>query len=111
MKDAINFTIWGGDPTTLSSISSSCFANAVLINSTSPCAVTITLPGEIGDFNANVTLERLFSRPLPGGRLEFSRSAGGAPSTTIFYKITTEVKGPGNGNTTAENSALYRWAG
>ncbi|MDT8421531.1 MAG: hypothetical protein RQ754_13960 [Desulfuromonadales bacterium] len=109
MKDAINFTIWGGDPADLTALSSTCFANAVLVNTTSPCAVSITLPGEIGDFDADVTLERLFSRALPGGRLEFSRSAGGAPSTAIFYKITTRVEGPGN--STAENSALYRWAG
>lgn len=109
MKDAINFTIWGGDPTDITAISSACLAEAVLLKKP-PCGVTITLPSaDIGNFTAAVTLERLFSRALPGGRLEFSRSAGGAPSTAIFFKITTTVKGPRN--TKAENSALYRWAG
>jgi hypothetical protein len=109
IKDSINLTIWGGSISGLIDDSGSeCFADAVLLES-DPCAVEINLPGEVGDFNAAVTLERLFSRALPGGRLEFSRSAGGAPSTAIFYRITTRIKGPGN--STAENSALYRWAG
>lgn len=118
MRDVINYTIWGGDVSKepgLAGIivekdpSDPCLAKAVLINPGLSCEVEITLPGEIGNFNANVTLRRLFSRALPGGRLEFAQSAGGAPSNAIFFRISTEVKGPGN--TTAENSALYRWAG
>jgi len=118
MKDVINFTIWGGDITQEDGLkdiivekvpSNPCLAKAVIINPGLTCTVDITLPGEIGDFNAEVTLERLFSKTLPGGRLEFAQSAGGAPSNAVFFRISTEVKGPGN--TTAENSALYRWAG
>lgn len=108
IKDSINLTIWGGSISDM--ITSDCFADAVLLTPSTACTVTITLPSDdIGDYEADVTLERLFSRALPGGRLEFSRSAGGAPTTAIYFKITSEVRGPAN--TTAENSALYRWAG
>lgn len=107
IKDSINLTIWGGSTSGL--ITSGCFSSTVLVNGSGPCAVAVELQGVGGNYSAAVVLERLFSRALPGGRLEFSRSAGGAPSTSMFFKISTKVEGPAN--STAENSALYRWAG
>lgn len=70
------------------------------------CTVTINLPGTVGGYTATVTVQRLYTVAIPGGRLEFAKSAGGAPSTAIFYRITTSVTGPDN--TTADNAALYR---
>lgn len=83
-----------------------CLTTAV-VNQGQSCATAITLPGISGSYTANVTVTRLYSVSIPGGRLEFARSAGGAPSTAVFYRITTRVVNTSD-NTTAENSALYR---
>ena len=110
IKDSINLVIWGSTASDLIIDSNACFSGEVLTQVSGACSVTVDLPStDFSNYTATITLERLFSRPLPGGRLEFSRSAGGAPSTSIFYKISTQVTGPGNSR--AENSALYRWAG
>lgn len=110
MKDTINLTLWGeaiapvfGD--------TSCLANAILDESSPPCSTTVQLPGigGGGGYTANVTIQRLYTVTLPGGRLEFARSASGAAGTAIFFRISTRVTGPDNTN--AEASALYRFAG
>lgn len=105
VKDTINLTMLGEPVTTR--LSAICISNGVL-NQNSPCSGTITLPGAVGNYVATVTFERLYTRDLPGGRLEFARSAG-VPSTAVFYRITTMVTGPNNAR--AENSALYRYTG
>lgn len=105
VKDTINMTMLG-EPVT-NKLSASCITNGVL-NQNAPCTGTITLPGAVGNYTATVTFEKLYTKDLPGGRLEFARSAG-VPSTAVFYRITTIVTGPDN--TRAESSALYRYTG
>lgn len=105
VKDTINLTMLG-EPVT-SKLVANCTTNGV-INQNAPCTGTITLPGTMGNYTATVTFERLYQKDLPGGRLEFARSAG-VPSSAVFYRITTIVTGPDN--TRAENSALYRYTG
>lgn len=108
MKDTINLTLWGDTVAPLFP-SGNCISAAILTQN-NPCQTTLNLPAALGgNFTATVTLNRLFTRALPGGRLEFSRSASGAPSTAIFFRITTKVTGPNSA--TAENSMLYRFAG
>ncbi|MBI3398062.1 MAG: hypothetical protein HY026_02340 [Deltaproteobacteria bacterium] len=112
VKDSINKTMWGETVTTM--ITATCTGQTynlsfAILNQGSACQTTITLTGISGDYRATVTLLRLYTVSLPGGRLEFARTAGGAPSTAIFYRITVSVQGPNNA--TAENSALYRFTG
>lgn len=116
VKDTINLALWGEPVAAVFPNSGACdsgtaadIVSAVLTDG-STCSTAINLPGEINQFfTANVTVERLYSIILPGGRLEFARSAGGVASTAIYYRITTRVTGPAG--TSAENSALYRFAG
>jgi hypothetical protein len=109
VKDTINQTLYGSPTATGLFPSVNCLNNAILVEN-SPCTVNITLPNTMnGAYQANITLTRLYSKALAGGRLEFARSAGGAPSTAVYYRITTVVTGPDN--TSAENSVLYRFAG
>jgi Tfp pilus assembly protein PilX len=74
--------------------------------------VKLTLPGtELSSaYEATVTVERLFTKTLPGGRIEFGRSAGSAGSTAIYYRIKATVSGK-NDATKAESSCLYRYTG
>ena len=116
MKDSINLIMWGEPITALPIATGGCLegyalSNAVLNNNTT-CSTTITLPTALGgNYTATVTVTRLYSITLPGGRLEFARSAGGVSSTAIFYRITATVRGAGSDNSVAENSALYRFTG
>lgn len=109
IKDTINLTMWGEPPAAGLFPGVNCLSTAILTEG-SLCTTTITLPGTVGgSYTATITLLRLYSVALPGGRLEFARSAGGLSSTAIFYRINSTVTGPNN--TRAENSALYRFAG
>lgn len=80
--------------------------------SSNAATIRLTLPGtELSSYyEATVKVERLFTKSLPGGRLEFGRSAGGAGSTAIYYRISATVVGTHNA-TRAETSALYRLSG
>jgi hypothetical protein len=119
IKDTINLALWGEPlagvfPTTAGDCAagtgSATQMVAAILTDGGSCGTTINLPDALGGFyTANVTLERLYSLELPGGRLEFARSAGGVASTAVYYRITVRVDGPAN--TSAENSALYRFAG
>lgn len=114
VKDSINLIMWGEAITALPIATGNCsegyaLSNAVLNNNTT-CSTAINLPSALGgSYTANVTVTRLYSVTLPGGRLEFARSAGGVSSNAIFYRITATVTGPDN--SVAENSALYRFTG
>ena len=115
VKDAINLTFWGEQP------AANLFTNAAgtddrnalvaaVLNTATPDTTTrLTLPTLGGYYTAQITLQRLFTASLPGSRLEFARSAGGAASTAVYFRITARVVGPKN--TTAESSVLYRFAG
>jgi len=110
MKDAVNVVLLG-EPVDALPISDSdppCLLNAVFSDNLS-CTTTLTLPGTVGDFNASIVIMRLYSSPIPGGRLEFARAGGGAPTTAIYYLINTVVTD--QGGTRAETTALYRYAG
>ncbi|PLX88599.1 MAG: hypothetical protein C0618_03930 [Desulfuromonas sp.] len=110
MQETINLVLWNGNVPSILNDADDCVENTVLDETASACETTMDLPSALGgSFSATVRFERLFTRGLPGGRMEFARSAGGAPSTAIYYRIVTEVVGPGN--TTAENTALYRFSG
>lgn len=111
IKDTINQTFWGEPPAAGLFPTGNCLASAILGEISSCSNVTFNLPSAMGGtYTATVTVERLYSASLPGGRLEFSRSAGGLASSAIFFRITTKVTDT-NTNTTAENAALYRFAG
>jgi hypothetical protein len=108
VKDSIQRVQFGTGISPLFTAPNNCVS--AVINTGTVCTTDIQLPGTLGGtYQVSITLENLFTRPLPGSRLEFARSAGGAPTTTIFYRITTRAVGPNN--TTAENSALYRFSG
>lgn len=110
MKDAVNL-ILAGEPVDSLPIADNdppCLLNAVFSDNQS-CTTTLTLPGKVGDFNASIVIMRLYSSSIPGGRIEFARAGGGAPTTAIYYRINTIVTG--KGGTRAETSALYRYAG
>ena len=110
MKDTINLIIMGEPVSSLPIVDSSppCLVDSVLNERTS-CATTLTLPGSslFNDYNAQITVMRLYTSWLPGSRLEFARAGGGAPTTAVYFRINTVVKGPGG--TRAETSALYRY--
>lgn len=108
-KDTINQVMWGGTPATVLAVTSGTLVDAMTQNSAS-CTLTGNLPGT-GNVNyaATVVITRLYTITIPGGRIEFARSAGGTPSQAVYYRITTKVTGPNN--TSAENAALYRFTG
>lgn len=110
MKDAVNLVLLGEpvDALPISDNDPPCLLNAVFSDNLS-CTTTLTLPGTVGDFNASIVIMRLYSSPIPGGRIEFARAGGGAPTTAIYYLINTVVTG--QGGTRAETTALYRYAG
>ena len=110
MKDAINLVIMGEAVSSLPIVDPNdpaCLADSIL-NEEKSCTTTLTLPGEnlFTDWQANVTVTRLYSASIPGSKIEFARS-GGAPTTAIYFRINTVVTGPGNAR--AETSALYRY--
>lgn len=122
MKDTINQTQWGAaiagggifvntpaNPACIGVGQTGALITAIISAGNQPCTVNITLTGISGDYQATVTLLRLYSITIPGGRLEFAKSASGVPSTAVFYRITVTIAGPNN--TSAENSALYRFTG
>ena len=110
MKDTINLIIMGETVSSLPIVdpSSPCLVDSVL-NEQISCTTTLTLPGSslFSDYNAQITVMRLYASWLPGSRLEFARAGGGAPTTAVYFRINTIVKGPGS--TRAETSALYRY--
>lgn len=109
MKDAVNLILMGEPVSPLLIVdTNNCLVNAAFTDNQS-CTTTITLPGPnlFTGFTADITVERLYSKELPGGRLEFARAGGGVPATGIYYRINTVVTGPGG--TRAESSALYRY--
>jgi len=110
MKDAINLLLYGEPVTNLPLGNTGNLVNAIT-ELNQPTTVSINLPASafFSKYTASITVERLAVRALPGGRLEFARSAGGAGGTAIFYRISTVVTGPGN--TKAETTALYRFVG
>ncbi len=106
-KDTINQAMWGNASTDLFQ-NSGCFSQAIM-NDNTPCTSSINLRGISSTFNGSVTVTRLYSVLIPGGRLEFSRSNGGAPSMAVYFRITATVTGANNAK--AENSILYQFSG
>lgn len=115
VKDTINLVMWGDPVSSIFPGGGACSGQSyvlseALLSENMPCTTSITLPAAMtGSYTATVTVVRLYSVTLPGGRLEFARTAGGVASTAVFYRITTMVRG--TDNTSAENSALYRFTG
>ncbi|MCK9418485.1 MAG: pilus assembly PilX N-terminal domain-containing protein [Nitrospirae bacterium] len=110
MKDAINLTMYGEPISSLPLTNTSGLLNA-LSNINAPTKVTVNLSGTslFQTYTAEIIVERLYSQAIPGGRLEFARSAGGSGGTAVYYKINTVVTGPNNSR--AETTALYRFVG
>lgn len=111
MKDAINLILMGESIGSL--LNNNCDEGYTLVDAVLtenlPCTTTLNLSGTalFTDYNATITVMRLYSATIPGGRLEFARAGGGAPTTGVYFRINTVVTGPGG--TTAESSALYRY--
>jgi Tfp pilus assembly protein PilX len=110
MKDAINLTTYGEQISALPLTNTSGLATA-LSQINSPTKVTLNLSGTslFQTYTAEIVVERLYSQAIPGGRLEFARSAGGSGGTAVYYKINAVVTGPNNSR--AETTALYRFVG
>lgn len=112
MKDSINLILYGESTTTLplDSATTACLQTAVTTNSScSGVKLNLTGTGLLQTYTATMTVQRLYSMTIPGGRMEFARSAGGSGGTAVFFRISTSVVGPNN--TTAETTALYRFVG
>jgi Tfp pilus assembly protein PilX len=116
VKDAINLTFWGESPPDnlftdgAGNDAKAALVAAILNTGGAAGPARLTLPASLGGYyTANVTIERLFTASLPGSRLEFARSAGGAATTAVYFRITVTVAGPRS--TAAESSVLYRFAG
>lgn len=109
MKEAINLVMYGESVTALPLSDTANLSNAIL-NVGEPATVTLTLPSAtwFQSYAATITVERLYSSYIPGGRIEFARGGGSAPSTAVYYRISTVVTGPNN--TRAETTALYMYA-
>ncbi len=111
MKEAINLVMYGSPINTLP------FGSAypvdlvtALVSQNAPTSVDINLPGNtFKSYKVKITVERLISKAVPGGRIEFGRSAGGGGSTAVYYRINASATGPNN--TKAESSVLYRFVG
>lgn len=80
---------------------------AAIWDTGTPCLnAALTLPGTMGgDYDATLSLSRLYSTPIPGMSVIFPPA--GLSSTAIFYKITATVTGPND--TEADVSVLYRF--
>ncbi len=115
MKEAINLVMYGSPINTLpfSSTDASNLVTAAITQTVPPtvAAVTLNLPSEkaFQSYTVKITVERLISKAVPGGRIEFGRSAGGGGSTAVYYRINASATGPNN--TKAESSVLYRFVG
>jgi Tfp pilus assembly protein PilX len=110
MKDAINLVMYGEPASSLPMSNTSGLVDALATDNT-PATVNLNLPSTsfFNSYQAKITVERLYTKALPGGRIEFARSAGGAGSTAVYFRISTVVTGPNN--TKAETTALYRFVG
>lgn len=110
MKDAINLITYG-DPTSSLPLSNTTGLLTALTQINTPTKVTLNLSGTslFQTYTAEIVVERLYSQAIPGGRLEFARSAGGSGGTAVYYKINAVVTGPNNSR--AETTALYRFVG
>jgi hypothetical protein len=112
MKDSINLVMYGESfaELPLEIQNESQFLDAIATDNHS-AEVTLTLPSTVfwSSYTASITVQRLYSKALPGGRLEFARSAGGSGGTAVYFKISTIVTGPNN--TKAETTAMYRFVG
>ncbi len=111
MKDCINLTAYGDSIDSLPFLDTSGLATA-LSNINSPTQVTLNLSGTslFQTYTAKIIVERLYSQAIPGGRLEFARSAGGSGGTAVYYRINAVVIDKNN-NSRAETTAVYRFVG
>lgn len=111
MRDVINLTMWGSPIPDVFSDPEACLEEAIFGNAGTTCPVGLSLPASLGEGNyaAQVTVERLYSIVLPGGRIEFAAAGSGVNTTAVFYRIISRVTGPRG--TSAESSVLYRFAG
>ena len=113
MKNAINLMIYGKSTSDLPLVEATAgdLEHAIMnAGASNARTVTLTLPSTafLQKFTATIIIENLFTKSLPGGRIEFGRSAGGgAGSTAVYYRISTVCQGPKN--TRAETTALYRF--
>jgi hypothetical protein len=109
MRDTINLTMRGSPLPDVFSDDSNCIKSTIFGAGGGTCAVSLTLPGAVGNFfQSQIVLERLYSVVLPGGRIEFAPSGSSVNSTAVFFRITSQVTGPGG--TSAESSVLYRFS-
>ncbi len=111
MKDSINLVMYGTPIADLTYFNNKDGLLDAISKNNTPTKVTLKLDGTglFTTYTAVITIERLYLKALPGGRLEFARSAGGSGGSAIYYKITSVVTGPKN--TQAETSAMYRFVG
>lgn len=111
MKDAINLITYGDPINSLTLFTNTEGLANALSQLNAPTKVKLNLPGNsfLQTYTAEIIVERLYSQAIPGGRLEFARSAGGSGGTAVYYKINAVVTGPNNSR--AETTALYRFVG
>ena len=111
MKDAVNLIMMGEPVSSLpiQDASPPCLLDSILFDENADCKTTLTMPGTgfFDDYKASMTVTRLYTTSLPGSRTEFARAGGGAPTTAVYFRISTVVTG--TGSTKAETTALYRY--
>ena len=112
MQESINLVMYG-EPSSSLPVQEQHAGDLIsaMTTTNNPKTVTLNLAGTglATSYTAEITVERLYSKALPGGRLEFARSAGGSGGTAVYFRISTVVTGPNN--TKAETTALYRFVG
>lgn len=111
MKDSINLVMYGEPISSLPLQDTAQLINAITTLG-QPTTVSLNLSGTglFQVYTAQITIERLYSKVIPGGRIEFARSAGGSGGTAIYFKISTAVT-DSKTNTKAETTAVYRFVG
>ncbi len=110
MKDSIGLLI-NGEPESVLPFTIATPGSLVnsILNVGSPVTVTLTLPGTdlSTNYPTSITIERVFTKSIPGSRIQFPPSSGGAGGEGVYYRINTVVTGPNNAR--AETTALYRY--
>lgn len=112
MKNSINLIMYGEPINSLPLTNASGLLTAITLEgAANATTVNLNLAGTgMTNYTASITLERLKTKTIPGGRLEFARSAGGSGGTAIYFRISTVVEELGS-HTKAENTVIYRFVG
>jgi Tfp pilus assembly protein PilX len=111
MKDAINLITYSEPIDELPLTDTANLLTALSDPPNNPTKVTLDLAGTslFTTYTAEIIVERLYSKNIPGSRAQHFRSTGVPGGKAVFYRINAVVTGPNNSR--AETTALYRFVG